>query len=91
MSLDRVLPSYDNQTGYKHSENVGYCICFLVLDWLYSWVPCVVVNDATISSTSMWKMSQPMIMALVVITRITAAFFYVGWCSRQDGQVRISL
>lgn len=53
MSLDRVLPSYDNQTGYKHSENVGYCICFLALDWLYSWVPCVVVNDATISSTSM--------------------------------------
>ena len=53
MSLDRVLPSYDNQTSYKHSENVGYCICFLALDWLYSWVPCVVVNDATISLTSM--------------------------------------
>ena len=39
-----------------------------------------------------WKMSQPSIcMALVVITGMTAACFCLGWCSRQDGQVRISL
>lgn len=39
-----------------------------------------------------WKMSQPRIcMALVVITGITADCFCLGWCSRQDGQVRISL
>ena len=55
----------------------GYPVWWSTMQ-LYHWPAC-------------WKMSQPMIMALVVITRITAAFFYVGWCSRQDGQVRISL
>ena len=39
-----------------------------------------------------WKRSQPTIcMTLVVITWITAACFCLGWCSRQDRQVRISL
>ena len=30
-----------------------HCICFLILDWLHPRVPCVVVDDATVSSTSM--------------------------------------
>ena len=34
---------------------LGHCICFLVLDWLHPRVPCVVVDDATVLSTSMLK------------------------------------
>ena len=57
-------------------------MCFLVLDWLHPRVPCAVVDDATVPSTSMLEN---------VTTGITAACFCLGWCSRQDGQVRISL
>ena len=32
---------------------LDYCICFLVLDWLHPRVSCVVVDDATVPSTSM--------------------------------------
>ena len=71
---------------------LDHCIYFLVLDWLHPQVPCVVATMLLYHQPASWKMSQPRIcMALVVITGITAACFCLGWCSRQDGQVRISL
>ena len=89
VSLCRSLPLWGSQIGCRHRQCwIMVCASWFLIGSTHRY-PVVVVPC---HQPACWKMSQPSIcMALVVITGITAACFCLGWCSRQDGQVRISL